>query len=722
MNFNLRSVKLGAATLLTLALAACSLEATPEAQPKVNRPDVTLNADKNLVEGQLIIGYQEGVSAGDLAAKLGATVQTDWPQLNAALLNLPANLPVAKAQASAARLKGLRYAEPNRVVWHEPAGGGLNTTGLSTQQALDINDPEYDKQWMHRQMNSEAAWDQGVSGAGVRIGIHDEFMDHRHPDLVDNMFYPGYDGFSDTLIQPDTPFDGQGEHGTWVAGTAAGVGNSIGGRGTAYGASLVPLSISDPETGGLLLNAIVNAAIFAAIGPDGQLGGDDHAPGTDPETGPYVHIVNMSWGSSGYDQIVKDTMDFMLASGIVLVTSAGNTPTKGFAEPAWHPGLITVAATLPTDKRTEFSNRGLHLDVAAPGADIWTTASRPCAFATPDYSSCDPESPEVSYAFVSGTSFSSPATAGTAALILEASAERDDEGNITQVLDAAQVRQILEESAQRPAGYDFNDLGYGIVDSAAAVKRAVEVRRGQRNVKAGGTLVVRSTLEGNENVNVPKVGLTLIPLDSDKGSIEYTQTSDGRLVIPSGTGLFQQIDPGNYLLQASGPHTATTGLEAITAEAQVDVQPGETTTVNFSLDVDTFDDPFEPNNTVEDAAEIAEVGVTVRASLYDPEADSDVDVYALQVEEGTPYRVNLETIAGTFDTFLRVLAADGSVIVENDNNQDATLGTDSLVDFTAPATGTVYVEVTEISGAQGAPDTNSPFNLYDMDVAPLYRR
>ena len=189
MNFNLRSVKLGVAALLTLALAACSLEATPGAQPEVNRPEVTLNADKGLVEGQLIIGYQEGVNPAELAAKLGATVETDWPQLNAALLKLPAKLSVAKAQASAARLKGLRYAEPNRVVWLEPAGGGLNTTDLSTQ-TLDINDPEYDKQWMHRQMNSEAAWNQDVSGAGVRIGIHDEFMDHRHPDLVDNMFYP----------------------------------------------------------------------------------------------------------------------------------------------------------------------------------------------------------------------------------------------------------------------------------------------------------------------------------------------------------------------------------------------------------------------------------------------------------------------------------------------------------------------------------------------------
>ena len=717
---NLRTVTL---LLLTLALAACSADlatSTPDATPgesRPSKPDVSVDKDQNLVEGQLIIGYQEGTDPADLAAKLGATLHTDWAQLNAALLNLPADLPVAKAEATARRLQGLRYAQPNRVVFQEPMRGDETSEALSAQD-VDIDDPEYDRQWMHRQMNSEGAWEEGVSGAGVRIGVHDEFIDHRHPDLVDNMFYPGYNGFDGTLIEEDTPFDGIGEHGTWVAGTAAGVANDLGGRGTAYGASLIPLAINDPETGGLLTNAIIDAAIFAALGPDGELGGDDRAPGTDPETGPYVHIVNMSWGSPGYDQIVKDTMDFMLASGIVLVTSAGNTPTEGFAEPAWHPGLISVAATMPTDRRTDFSNRGLHLDVAAPGENIWTTASRDCALATPDFSSCDPESPEVKYEFLNGTSFSAPAAAGTAALILEASAERDDDGNITEVLGAAQVRKILEESATKPAGYDFNDLGFGIVNSEAAVERALEVAEGTRRVKAGGTLVVQTTLEDDENVNVPKVGLTLIPLGSQPGPIEYTQTSDGRLVIASGTGLFQQIDPGAYLLQASGPHTATTGLDAITAETRVDIAPGEVEVVSFELDVDTFEDPFEPNSSVEEAAEVPELGITARASLYDPEGDSDVDVYALEVEEDTPYRVNLETVAGAFDTNLRVLAEDGSVIAENDNNQDETLGTDSLVDFTAPETGTVYVEVTEVSD-EGAPDTNSPFNLYDMDAAPF---
>ena len=463
-----------------------------------------------------------------------------------------------------------------------------------------------------------------------------------------------------------------------------------------------------------MLNAIVNAAIFAVDGPDGKPGGPDRAPGTPAETGPYVHIVNMSWGSSGYDQIVKDTMDYMLAFGVTLVTSAGNTPTQGFAEPAWHPGLISVAATRPTDERTGFSNRGLHLEVAAPGEDIWTTTTRNCAYTN----SCDPDSPENAYIFISGTSFSSPATAGAAALILDASATRNADGAITDInLDPAQVRRILETTASQPEGGEFNvDLGYGIVDAEAAVEKALDESAWP---EPGGTLVVEAVVASDPDIVVPKVGLTLLPLDvAGEVPAEYTQTSDGILFGDlQGVGLYQEVNPGRYRLLASGPHEATFGIPIDTFEEDVTIESVDAFTdeaefVTVPLDIDPFEDPFEPNDSVAEAAPV-DVGSTAYVTLYNPDASTDTDVYAIQVEAGETYRVNLETVAGNFDTFLRVLGADGTtVIAQNDDNQDSTLGTDSLVTFTAPETGTVvYVEVTELTGA------NTPFNLYAVDVA-----
>ena len=714
----MKLIRLWLALLLVLGLAACSTLGTPHTQTKT--PQVTIDPSRSFVEGQLIVGYRQGVDPAKLAAQLGATVQTDWPQLHAALLDLPTGLAVAKAEATAQRLRGLRYAEPNRVVWNEPVSAqlepasleaaGLEALGLEPAQLGITLDPEFDKQWMHRQLKTQAAWALGATGKNIRIGIHDEFVDHRHPDLVDNVFYPGYDGFNKTLIEPTTPHDGVGTHGTAVAGTAAAVGgNGIGGLGTAYAADIVPLVINDPVSGGLLTNAIVNSAIFAVLGPDGKPGGDDRAPGTDPMSGPYVHIVNMSWGGDYYDQITKDAMDYMLESGIVLVTSAGNTPTTGFSEPSWLPGLISVAATTPRGIRTDFSNRGRHIDVAAPGENIWTTYTRNCVLDTPDFSSCDPANPEVTYTFISGTSFSSPATAGVAALLLDASADRAADGTITKInLGAAQVRRILETTTQQGGKYD-EDLGFGIVDAEAAVKMAQDK---SQTPPAGSTLVVNARLKSDENVAVPTVGLTLVPVTVVADApTEYAQTSNGLLGVPEGTGLFQQVDSGTYQLLASGPHTATTGIPAVTSQMDVTLAPGATQTVTLSLDVKTFVDPFEPNNTVA-AATPVQVGTTSRASLYKKGAATDIDLYALNVVAGKTYRANTETVAGAFDTFLKVYAADGTtVLAQNDDNQD--FSTDSLVDFTAPSTGTVYVEVSEVSGS------NSPFNLYELDIATV---
>ncbi len=278
------------------------------------------------------------------------------------------------------------------------------------------------------------------------------------------------------------------------------------------------------------------------------------------------------------------------------------------------------------------------------------------------------------------------------------------------MLSAAQVGHILRDTAFQPDDYDRSALGAGIVDSRAAVARALE--HAADPVEDGGSLAVDVVLESNPEVQIPKVGLILIPDEGDN-AVEYTQTSDGALLVPLGLGLFQQMDAGSYTLQASGPHTATTGTEAATAETDVEITPGETTVVQLELDVDTFDDPFEPNNELDDAAELETDALTLLASLYDPDADTDVDVYALPVTGGD-YRVNLETVSGSFDAALTVYDEDGAVLTENDDNQE--FSADPLVDFTAPDDGTVYIEVTEVSEAEAA---NSPFNLYNLDIAPI---
>ncbi len=690
--------------LALLVLAACTRTSAPT--PGTIPPQLDLDPTGSFVAGQIIVGYEESSSAEAVAASIGATVLRDWHQINAAVLDLPDGVTLAKAASLLKGSQGVRYSEPRQVFERDPVStsGGSATQGLETLQDT-IEDAQFGLQWQHRQVNSEAAWAQGITGAGIRIGIHDDNIDHRHPDLVDNMFYPGYNGFTDELIQPDTPHDGGGTHGTSVAGKAAATANAIGGRGVAYGASIVPLSISDFGEQTLDTNAIVSAALFAVDGPDGfsPIFSPDQDTDSAPGANAYVHIVNMSWGSAAYSQLVKDTMDYMLLHGIVGVTSAGNTPTLSMASPAWYPGLITVAATNPRDERTEFSNRGDHIDVAAPGQNTWVTQTRSCVLNTPDGSSC--EGSEVDYRFFGGTSSASPATAGVAALVMEALAERDADGNITAVPTPAQVRRILSDTAFQPDGDVFNDnLGYGIVDAGAAVSRALELDLG--TAEAGGSLVVDAVLASNTDIGLGQVGLSLIPLGGD-GPTKYTQSADGSFWA-EGRALFLEVDAGSYLLLASGPHTATTGIEAVTGSAVVTLPEGDVFGVTIPLDATLFDDLNEPNDDLATATGVS-VGTTTTASLYNPEAETDVDVYAFAVTAERAYRVNLETLAGSFDTFLSIVDADGNVIASNDDNQADT--TDSLVDFVAPTTGIVYAVVEEFFGDQ------APGFIYAIDIA-----
>ena len=706
MTLMTRFARLGSALLALVALAACNLAPAPQgAAPQT--PQIELDPTGSFATGYLIIGYHADQDPAAIAARLGARIETHWEPLQAAVLALPQGLDAIKARSLLAS-EGLRYVELRRMIHQDPVPAtGVDPQGAPTAQA--VSDPEFGLQWMHRQMNTQAAWDAGYTGAGVRIGIHDSYVDHQHPDLVDNVLYPGFDGFTATLITPATPHDGASNHGTSVAGTAAATANEIAGRGIAFGASLVPISINDPASGALDTVAIVNGGIFAALGPDFQSVPND---GTDTDNAPgglgYVHVLNMSWGSDAYSQLMKDLMDFMLLHEIVLVTSAGNTPTQSMAAPSWYPGLITVAATTPQDHRTTFSNRGLHIDVAAPGEAIWTTTTRDCIYATPDGSSCT--ATDAAYAYINGTSFSSPAVAGAAALVIEAMAEGDGTGSFTDVPTPAQVRHVLTSTARQPAGDGYSeDLGHGIADAGAAVALAETLA--PATARDGATLVVDVNMVSDPDTYLPAVGVSIVPLGHD-GPTKYVQTSDGSLLL-EGQALFVGVDAGDYAVVVSGPHEATTGAEPGTASQIVILPEGGIRFLTISLDVVALQDPSEPNETLATARPLA-MGTSLRGTFFNETSGADEDFFEVLVDEGTTYWLNLETVAGTFDASMQILDGDGTVLAENDDYRE-TSGGDALPDpallFTPDATGPVYVRLIA--------DSDSRFNVYDLDATVL---
>lgn len=672
-----------------LLLAGCGQVSVPQgatgtnAKTPVQSSNFVLDSTHSYLAGQVVVGLQEGVKAEQVAELLGAQTLKDVPQLRSAVFSLPESMPLAKAVKLLESSGLARYAEPNYLATRpaHPESSAPSGTGLTSQSAL--NDPELGYQWFLRNMGVTTAW-ATATGKGIRIGVADEDIDRHHPDLAANIVYPGYDAPNNKLITNDTPYDGIGEHGTWVSGTVAAVGNNgIGGAGVAPDAKIVPLTITHDRSGASYVDTAA-AFLFAVDGPDGKTPGE--AGDTDTPAGhkAYVDVVNYSFGGDYYSQFTKEAIDYLLMNGVVFVTSAGNTPTTGSASPAWVPGAISVAATTPTNARSTFSNMGSHLSVAAPGTNMWVTARRE-----------HPNDPsENNYAYVDGTSFASPATAGVAALILQAAADKNADGSVGKInLTPAQVRHILEDTAYKPSGGYDTSLGNGIVRADAAVTRATQ--NAAATVEKGASVSMKFVAASDPTVGLPLMGVTMVGGNRRPTQILYGQSAGGDVVFDTGFATFQEIDAGLYKLYASGPRTVQTNVTAGTSVQTVSLAPGDDIVFGnkdsvFPISVSLPTDSLEPNNAPDKATPIQ------YGQVYDAVMNlNDKDDYKFTGKAGQTAFINTQTIAGSADLRINVLDSSGKVLATNDNQRSK--ATDAALLFKVPADGDYIIQIDSVN-------------------------
>jgi subtilisin family serine protease len=161
-------------------------------------------------------------------------------------------------------------------------------------------------------------------------------------------------------------------HGTMTAGLVHLV---------APGAKLLPLkAFSANGTGNL--SAIVSALYYAVQNK--------------------ANVVNMSFDLSYPSPALSQAISHANKAGVVLVAAAGNESTSARVYPASISGsVVGIASTTDWDSRSSFSNYG--------SADVWIAA--PGEYVISTYPGC-------TYGSESGTSFSAPLVAGTAALML----------------------------------------------------------------------------------------------------------------------------------------------------------------------------------------------------------------------------------------------------------------------------------------------------------------
>jgi Subtilisin-like serine proteases len=165
-------------------------------------------------------------------------------------------------------------------------------------------------------------------------------------------------------------------------------------------------------------------------------------------------VINLSLGSTEFDQILEDVVFSAFRRGAVIVAAAGNSGANGpLSYPANFPHVLTVAAADTLDRPADFSSASQGVDLIAPGVTI--TVAVPLLYDVRAFQSVD------------GTSFSAPIVSGGTAL---AWTVRSD-------LDNTQVFDLMRFSARDVWTRGFDpETGFGMLDLPNALARQEPMR------------------------------------------------------------------------------------------------------------------------------------------------------------------------------------------------------------------------------------------------------
>lgn len=436
------------------------------------------------VPGRVLVKPADNAAENAVQAALNAVGAREVgrvPQIGVRILQVPEP---AKARVIAALSNNpnFEFAEPDYIA----------------NVILTPNDPYYAAyQWHLPKVSAPTAWDTTTGSASVTIAVVDSGVEATHPDLAGRVL-AGYDFANND----SNPADDNG-HGTAVAGVAAAQGNDgIGVAGAAWNVAILPVKTMNSSGSGSY-SAIANGITYSA------------------DRG--ARIINLSLSGTYSSRTLQSAVNYAWNKNCVLIAAAGNNGSSTTIYPAAYPNVIAVSATTSADTLASFSSYGSFVDLSAPGQDITTSWSGG------------------GYVTISGTSFSSPLTAGVAALAL----------SVNPGLSNAQVSSLLTSNADDlgAAGYDIY-FGAGRVNAARVVAAAVPP-------PPSGDTVAPVTAVTNPKDGALIAGLRSVTVSvSSSDDIGVTKAElyiDGKLVATSSNGSFNY----NWNLKnvAAGPHT-----------------------------------------------------------------------------------------------------------------------------------------------------------------------
>ena len=207
-------------------------------------------------------------------------------------------------------------------------------------------------------------------------------------------------------------------HGTAVASVAAAAAGGV--RGVSPTSPIIPVKVFDArgETSAAWVIAGIRRAVALGAGVI-NLSAAGPATGTDPAT----------------NRVVQSAIFDAISKGVLVISPTGNEGAKKLDIPASYPHVLAVGATDASGLTASFSNTGAGIDLVAPGDGITTAAPQAVCGS--------------GYAYVSGTSFSSPAVAGAAAVLEQ----------LHPGLDTTQLTNMLRLAGASPVWSGLTGFG-----------------------------------------------------------------------------------------------------------------------------------------------------------------------------------------------------------------------------------------------------------------------
>ena len=528
-----------------------------------------------------------------------------------------------------------------------------------------------------------------ATGAGVIVAIIDTGVDPTHP-ILQGSLVPGYDFVNDTAgpgsewtgidstvttildhspvaildsvpvavnqssivivtpqaaaALPSVQVPAAFGHGTMVAGLVHLV---------APGAKIMPLKAFQADGTSRIFDIV--RAIYYAV---------DHG----------ARVINMSFSTLTWSPEVTHAINVATSQGVICVSSAGNFGQELIVYPAGQRNVVAVGSTNTASPpaRSSFSNYGDALvSVGAPGAGVITTY------------------PGGHYAGAWGTSFSTPLTAGAAALLLQL--------DPTATYDKA-ATLLGRAEAMTPAG-----MGQGRLNVYEALRvvndqtaPAVAFVTPASGAIATDSIVVSATASDNLGVAGVKFLLDGEPLGAEDTSAPYEATWN-----------------------TAG---ATNGSHQLTAVAR-DAAGNQ---ASASVGVTVANDVTAPAVALTSPAAGSVSGtVTVNATASDEVGVTGVQFYLDGAPLGTefgsaPYELTWDT--GTISNGAHVLTvvardAAGHTATATVNVTVANDYSAPTVAMTSPGAGTVAGNVTV--GASASDDIHVTGVQFTLDGSPL---